>query len=69
MTLYMYTLLLLLHTCTCMYMHVTCTCTCTCREDGVYVLDELKEVEEDEQHEGPNHGEQDGMVTGQLMNT
>ena len=38
--------------------------TCTCREDGVYVLDELKEVEEDEQHEGANHREQDGMVAG-----
>lgn len=43
--------------------------TPTCREDSVHVLDELKEVEEDEQHDRASNGEAEGVVTGELMNT
>lgn len=43
--------------------------TPTCREDSVHVLDELKEVEEDQQHDRASNGEAEGVVTGELMNT
>ena len=43
--------------------------TLTCGKDGVHVLNELKEIEEYEKHEWSSHGETNGMVTRQLMNT
>ncbi len=44
-----------------------CVCVLTCAQEGIEVLDELKEVEEDEENSGAKQREEDDVVPHQVV--